>query len=193
MADFRGENNPNFKDGRTTIHKLEFNSWRAMKERCDNPEYRAYNRYGGRGITYCERWKDFNNFLEDMGKRPKGCTLDRIDNDGNYCPENCRWADQKKQMHNSTRKTKAVVTAEMIERSPCSMATIYKRIRNGWSVEKALNTPPANPRAVLREKLMATHNHCPVCGKICPHKRDRFCCVEHFRMSRRADGTFARI
>ena len=84
-----------------------------MKERCDNHEYRAYNRYGGRGITYCEHWKDFNNFLEDMGKRPKGCTLDRIDNDGNYCPENCRWADQKKQIHNSTRKTKAIESGNL--------------------------------------------------------------------------------
>lgn len=188
----KGSKNPNYKFGQTTAHRKEYNSWRAMKERCDNPKYRAFERYGGRGISYCERWKDFGNFLQDMGKRPDGCTLDRIDNDKDYCPKNCRWATQTEQMRNSTKVSKAKVTKDMLEKAKCSMATVYKRLKLGWTLEKALNTPPENPRDVLRKKRLENHNRCPVCGKICPHKRDRYCCKEHFWLTRRENGTFSK-
>lgn len=80
-----------------------YNSWRAMRERCFNPNNAAYYRYGGRGITVCPEWKEsFETFLSDMGNRPKGCTLDRIDGDGNYEMGNCRWADAKTQARNSS-------------------------------------------------------------------------------------------
>ena len=72
-------------------------SWHNMKQRCRDPGDTSYARYGGRGITFCERWLDFNNFLQDMGERPDGLTLDRLDNDGNYEPSNCRWATRKQQ------------------------------------------------------------------------------------------------
>jgi hypothetical protein len=77
-------------------------SWIAMKQRCLNPNYHQFKDYGGRGITICERWlSSFSNFHQDMGDRPAGLTLDRIDNDGNYEPGNCKWSTRSEQKRNS--------------------------------------------------------------------------------------------
>ena len=74
--------------------------WRSMKQRCFNPRHRAYRYYGGRGITVCDRWQSVQNFFADMGERPPGMSLDRINNDLGYFPENCRWATKAQQMAN---------------------------------------------------------------------------------------------
>lgn len=79
----------------------EFETWIGILQRCTNPNAAAYANYGGRGITVCERWRDsFENFYADMGPRPEGLSIDRIDNDGNYEPGNCHWATPMEQRHN---------------------------------------------------------------------------------------------
>ena len=79
-------------------------SWDCMKQRCLNPKNISYKNYGGRGIMICERWMVFENFLADMGERPEGMTLDRIDNDGHYEPSNCKWSTWNDQASNRRPK-----------------------------------------------------------------------------------------
>lgn len=98
------------KVARFTKHGMEgtrtYRSWVAMRARCNNPKTRDYASYGGRGITVCERWESFENFLEDMGERPPGKSLDRINNDLGYLPDNCRWATAKEQANNRRAPSK---------------------------------------------------------------------------------------
>lgn len=81
-----------------------YGTWYQMQERCRNPKTRGYEHYGGRGIIVCERWNNFANFLQDMGERPKGTTLDRIEVNGNYEPTNCRWATNLTQSLNKRNR-----------------------------------------------------------------------------------------
>jgi hypothetical protein len=99
-----GKDNPNYKNGAHREFKREKNSWAAMRDRCYRRKNSTYENYGGQGITVCDRWRDpengFKNFLIDMGRRPEGTSLDRINVLGNYEPRNCRWSTYKVQAQN---------------------------------------------------------------------------------------------
>lgn len=127
---------------------LTYSSWGSMKGRCLNPYDPVFEAYGGRGITVCERWLDFANFLADMGERTsKSLSLDRIDNSRGYEPENCRWADYKTQNRNTRQnrllthdgKTQPVVI--WAEQVGLSYHVLWKRLERGWSAQKALSVP----------------------------------------------------
>lgn len=128
-------------------HTREYSTWQSMLNRCRRPKTRSYERYGGRGITVCERWRTFENFLADMGPKPPGMSLDRIDNDGNYEPGNCRWAtwsQQNRNKNNNTRLSYKGLTlpmSEWAERFGLSLNVLQLRLLKGWSIEKALYQP----------------------------------------------------
>jgi hypothetical protein len=91
----------NLRDKKNRLASREYKSWINLKQRCNNPNNKDWDEYGGRGIKVCDRWlNSFENFLTDMGERPRGYSIDRIDPNGNYEPSNCRWADNKTQRHN---------------------------------------------------------------------------------------------
>lgn len=96
--DRKGTKNPNFKHGLS--FSPEWHSWDSMIQRCENLKHTSYKNYGARGIKVCDRWHSFENFVSDMGRRPSGHTLDRINNDGNYEPGNVKWSTPKEQAGN---------------------------------------------------------------------------------------------
>lgn len=123
----------------------EYVIWAGMKQRCLNANSDAYPYYGGRGIQICDRWVDsFESFLADMGKAPPGTSIDRIDNDGNYEPGNCRWATAKVQTknrrvaHYMTARGETHLMAEWAEIVGIRRGTISNRLRCGWSDEDAI-------------------------------------------------------
>ena len=126
----------------------EYGIYLQMIARCHDPESKAYEYYGGRGISVCDRWRDsFEYFLKDMGDRPPGFSLDRVDNDGDYKPENVRWATRKTQARN--RRSNHILKfndreqplAAWSEELGISSWVIQNRLKDGWSVDRALSTP----------------------------------------------------
>jgi hypothetical protein len=123
--------------------------WVEMRQRCENPKQISFPNYGGRGIVVCERWQTFENFFADMGKRPPGMTIERINNSKGYEPSNCCWATRKEQARNrrsSRLLTFAGVTktvAQWGEICPVNARALSVRINQlHWPIEKALTTPP---------------------------------------------------
>lgn len=118
----------NYRHGGYGINRPEYNSWRAMKARCYDTKYWAYNRYGGRGIKVCDRWlgkNGFSNFLQDMGKKPTiKHSLDRIDNNLDYTFGNCKWSTQTEQVRNST--TVRIIEIDGVQKPLTEWAEIYQ-------------------------------------------------------------------
>jgi len=145
----KNRNVKNAKHGHTRGGKpsLTYASWKSINERCANPNNRYYDCYGGRGIKVCERWMKFENFLEDMGEVPERYQIDRIDNNENYCKENCRWATPKQNSRNKrnnrliTHKGKTRCLAEWAEEFSINYRTLQWRLYHDWSIAKALTTP----------------------------------------------------
>lgn len=123
-----------------------YNAWQHMLRRCYSPKMQNYPYYGGRGITVCERWHSFENFLADMGEPPAGHSIDRIDNDGNYEPSNCRWASLKQQARNTRANRKITIDgielslSEWAEISGIKYHTIADRLSRGWEEVDAIFT-----------------------------------------------------
>lgn len=130
----------------------EYNSFSSMRTRCLRKSHSEYKNYGGRGIKICTRWmeykKGFANFLEDMGRRPVGMSLDRIDNNGPYSPENCRWATPKEQANNMSTNLhweiggESHTVPEWSEITGIPTAILHNRVKlYKWSIKKALTHP----------------------------------------------------
>lgn len=138
-----------------------YNSWSCMIQRCTNLNNPDFKNYGGRGITVCERWRRFENFLADMGERPPGLTIERINNNGNYEPGNCKW-DTRTVQRNNTRRNRILIyngksqcTAFWSIETGLPRQAIYNRVVvYGWTVERALTTPlkinPASTQSARR-------------------------------------------
>ncbi len=123
-----------------------FHSWAGMMNRCTNNSHKSFHRYGGRGIEVAERWHSFQNFLDDMGVKPDGLSLDRINNSLSYSPENCRWANAKQQARNKTNnrllthngETKCL--QEWADLLGIGSSSLRCRLHSGWSLHDALTT-----------------------------------------------------
>lgn len=122
--------------------------WSGMLQRCNNERSKHYPNYGGRGITVCDRWLQFENFFTDMGEKPTGLSLDRIDNNKGYSPDNCRWATREVQANNRRSNRLLEYNGEFKTQALWSRqygilsATLAKRLRIGWSMKDALLIKP---------------------------------------------------
>lgn len=132
------------------VHTPEYKAWESMRRRVRDPKRNRFHRYGGRGIKICDRWlQSFESFLEDMGPRPTPShSLDRIDNDGDYTPENCRWATPLQQARNTGQVHAVTIegvtrcVAEWCEILGRSRSTFNRRLQRGWTPKNALLIPP---------------------------------------------------
>lgn len=146
-----------------TKHSL-YQTWSNIIQRCENPKSSSFHNYGGRGIKICERWRNsFHDFATDMGERPFGMSIDRMDNDKGYEPGNCRWATRSEQARN-TRGRRLIEfegqmrhVAELAEQFGIDMKTIHWRATQGWTMEKVLSKEMRWNNSESQRKAVAVH------------------------------------
>lgn len=132
---------------RKGVRNRTYSTWASMLSRCTNKHLKCYHRYGGRGISFSERWARFENFLADMGERPTGRELDRIDNNKDYTKENCRWVTRSQNCRNKSNNRrlyyggKEQTLTDWSEELKISRQAVVDRLRRGWSVDRALSVP----------------------------------------------------
>jgi hypothetical protein len=124
-------------------HISGYGSWHQMRQRCTRKSHPSYKHYGGKGIGYCKRWDSFANFLKDLGPKPEGMTLERVDSKKNYSPKNCRWASRHDQARNKsnnvwlTYKGRTLILSDWAREIGMPKLTLNKRIKSGYSVQEA--------------------------------------------------------
>jgi hypothetical protein len=134
-------------------HTKTYEHWKGMMQRATNENNPAWENYGGRGITVCDRWRDFRNFFADMGEAPNGLKVERIDNSLGYFPGNCKWATPIEQARN-TRKNRMLTAcgvhacfSELCERFQISYGAAFARLKRGWNADRIFSTPVRQFRA----------------------------------------------
>lgn len=135
-----------------------------MRNRCNNKNEKSYKWYGGRGIKICDDWNDYGIFFEWAMKNnyKEGLSIERIDVNGNYCPENCKWITMEEQHKNTTRTRiieydgKKMSLSDWARYKKIDKVTLYNRLERGWSIDKALNTPARKSNRSTRERKLAT-------------------------------------
>lgn len=139
-----------------------YRAWQAMRTRCDNPQGKDKLWY--KGVTYCERWRSFENFYADMGDATEGMTIDRIDSSGDYSPENCKWSTAKQQANNRsnnviiTHNGESLTVTQWAERMGVRPQTLFSRINLGWAPADVVSTPLRNRWSRQRKNKMAALN-----------------------------------
>lgn len=150
-------------------------TWLSMRARCLRKSSTQYKWYGARGIKICRRWSRFSLFLADMGERPAGKCLDRIDNNGNYEPRNCKWSTRAEQGRNRrgnvtlTHNGRTMILADWAKDIGISTACLGARVRNGWDIQRTLNEEPGSYTKKITHKI--------------PHKGKLVSCAELARLT----------
>ena len=153
-------------------HRKTYVTWRDMNTRCHDPGHRQYPNYGGRGIVVCERWRaSCHRFLLDMGPRPVGMEIDRINNDGDYEPGNCRWVTKSVNVRN--RRVTRMLTwsggraslGELAEQFNVNVSGLWHRLKIGWDTDRALTTPGLAPYRCVGCGFVSHH------AATCPSRR----------------------